>query len=586
MLRDPGNRRRFTAVFRSFFHSSAGKSGIRFVVMLVVLMMTISGLNVLGSYVGRDFMSAIEHRHVENFTRLAVFYAVVFAAMTAAAVYFRFCEERLGLLWREWLTRRLANAYVDHCLDHGPDEAEAVGNPDQRITEDVKAFTTTTLSFILMLCNGLFTAFAFSSVLISISPLLFGVAVLYAAAGSAMAVMLGRPLIGLNVRQLDKEADFRSMLVHLREHAEAVTVTQREIFFRGKLGNRIHAWAANAKEIISVNRNLSFFTTGYNYAIQIIPALIVAPMFFSGKVEFGVITQSAMAFATLLGAFSLIVTQFQSISSFAAVILRLSELADAIEHAEHDAQKNITMEVLPKRLEFDGVTLKASHGDLVLVSGLDWVMPEHAAVLIDGPNAHARQALFRALAGRWQYGTGRIVVPPRNAIMELPERPYFPPGTLRHALWVSEKSPSEQTVNTAQAIRLLGLEDTMVRAGGMDVEHEWHEFLSLTEQQLLSCVRVMGARPDLAVLDRPATALGEDDMLRVIDGFRRFGINLLVMGGAGERADWFDAVLKFEADGRWNYQPRLRAVEPPAVPAAPAEGASSDGDKSNRRSKR
>ena len=75
-----------------------------------------------------------------------------------------------------------------------------------------------------------------------------------------------------------------------------------------------------------MNRNLGFFTTGYNYLIQIIPALIVAPLFIRGEVEFGVITQSAMAFAQLLGAFSLIVNQFQSISSFAAVIARLGAL--------------------------------------------------------------------------------------------------------------------------------------------------------------------------------------------------------------------------------------------------------------------
>ena len=62
-----------------------------------------------------------------------------------------------------------------------------------------------------------------------------------------------------------------------------------------------------------MNRNLSFFTTGYNYLIQLIPALIVAPLFIRGKVEFGVITQSAFAFTQLLGAFSLIINQFQSI---------------------------------------------------------------------------------------------------------------------------------------------------------------------------------------------------------------------------------------------------------------------------------
>ena len=86
-----------------------------------------------------------------------------------------------------------------------------------------------------------------------------------------------------------------------------------------------------------MNRNLGFFTTGYNYLIQIIPTLIVAPLFIRGKVEFGVVTQSAMAFAQLLGAFSLIVNQFQSISSFAAVIARLSALVGAVEKGRRPA---------------------------------------------------------------------------------------------------------------------------------------------------------------------------------------------------------------------------------------------------------
>ena len=50
-----------------------------------------------------------------------------------------------------------------------------------------------------------------------------------------------------------------------------------------------------------------------------------------GEVEFGVITQSAMVFTTLVAAFSLIVTQFQSLSNYAAVVSRLGSLVDAFE---------------------------------------------------------------------------------------------------------------------------------------------------------------------------------------------------------------------------------------------------------------
>ena len=73
-----------------------------------------------------------------------------------------------------------------------------------------------------MLLNGSFTVLAFSGVLWSISPLLFVVAVGYAAVGSVLTIVLGRPLVWLNYDQLDNEADFRADLIHVRENAESV----------------------------------------------------------------------------------------------------------------------------------------------------------------------------------------------------------------------------------------------------------------------------------------------------------------------------------------------------------------------------
>ena len=178
--------------------------------------------------------------------------------------------------------------------------------------------------------NSAFTIAAFSEVLWTISPLLFGVAVLYAAGGSLFTIVLGRPLIRLNYDQLDKEAGFRSELIHVRDNSEAIMQARDEELQTARLLSRLDDLVANFRKITSINRNVGFFTTGYNWLIQIIPALIIAPAFIEGKVEFGVITQSAMAFTALVAAFSLIVTQFQSLSSFAAVMARLSALAEVV----------------------------------------------------------------------------------------------------------------------------------------------------------------------------------------------------------------------------------------------------------------
>ena len=325
---------RFVRAVRNFASSEVGWKAKLMFAGLIALLFGINGMNVVNSYVGREFMTAIANRDKAEFIRQALFYIGVFAASTLVAVIARFTEERLGLLWREFLTRRAISCISPMAPTTVWMQSGELANPDQRIAEDVRAFTVTTLSFVLMLLNSSFTMVAFSGVLWSISPLLFIVAVLYAACGSSLTIALGRPLVKLNYDQLDKEANFRSGLIHVRENAEAIMLARREGRLTVRLLHRLEELVANFRQITAINRNVGFFTTGYNWLIQIIPALIVAPAFMDGKIEFGVITQSAMAFSLLVAAFSLIVTQFQSISNFAAVVARLSSLMEAIEQSQ------------------------------------------------------------------------------------------------------------------------------------------------------------------------------------------------------------------------------------------------------------
>ena len=297
--------------------------------------------------------------------------------------------------------------------------------------------------------NSTLAAISFSGVLWTISPLLFGVALGYAALGTLMTVLLGRPLVGLNYRQSDREADFRATLIHVRENAESVALLRREGRLRARLLNRIDELVENFRRITSVNRNLGFFTTGYNYLIQIIPALIVAPRFIRGEVEFGVITQSAMAFTQLLGAFSLIVNQFGSISSFAAVVARLSALAGAVESEDVDRPGIETVEDRD-RVAYERLTLRSLRDDGPLVADVSVSIPRGMRVLVTGPNEAARVALFRATAGIWSHGEGRIMRPPLDAILFLPQQPYLTPGTLRHQLI---RTGQEQDVPTSASWR-------------------------------------------------------------------------------------------------------------------------------------
>ena len=548
--------RRFIRAVRDLLTSEVRRQAIILLFFLLAFALTVNGLNVVNSYVGRDFMTAIAHREMAEFLRQAILYIGLFAAMTAVAVLYRFTEERLGLLWRSWLTRRVTEHYLDGRTYLRIKESAEIDNPDQRIAEDTRAFTTTTLSFTLIFLNSILAAISFSGVLWTISPLLFGVALGYAALGTLTTVLLGRPLVGLNYRQSDREADFRADLIHVRENAESVALLHGEDRLRVRLLSRIDELVANLRRITSVNRNLGFFTTGYNYLIQIIPTLIVAPRFIRGEVEFGVITQSAMAFTQLLGAFSLIINQFGSISSFAAVVARLSALAGAVEGKSVDRPGIETVEDRD-RVAYERLTLRPPGDDDPALADVSVSIPHGTRVLVTGRNEAACVALFRATAGIWPHGDGRIIRPPLDAVFFLPQQPYLTPGTLRHILIPTgpEQDVSDERILTA--IHDGGLDSAMWRAGGLDTEHDWPTILSLGEQQQLLVIRLILARPSFALLDRASTTLGPAILQSSLRRLSANSITYINFDPAAESdpVDLYDAVLQLNANGAWSWSP-------------------------------
>lgn len=547
--------RRFARALRRFASSEVGGKAVAMLVLLIAFLLAISALNVVNSYVGRDFMTSIAHRDTAGFIHHAIRYFLVFALSTVAAVVYRFIEERLGLMWREWTTRQLVHGYLRHRAYHRLHVERPIANPDQRIADDVRAFTTNTLSLVLMLLNGTITVVAFAGVLWTISPQLFFVGVGYAAIGSFVTIVLGRRLIGLNYAQSDHEADFRTDLIHVRENAESVAIMHRERRLEARILRRLTALTDNLRRIIAVNRNLGFFTTGYNYSIQMIPALVVAPLFIRGEVEFGVITQATMAFSQLLGAFSLIVTQFQSISSYAAVAARINSLSEALEDTPAVTGRTIDVMQDHGRIAYESLTLRSPRDGRVLIHELDLSVPAGMRLLVHASDDTAKVALLRATAGLWDTGEGRIRHPGLDELLFLPERPYLPPGTLREVLVRFGRDEAISDEQIVDALRELDLEKIVTRAGGLDVEHHWEDMLSLDEQQLLAFTRLVIAVPRFIFLDRVGTALNPPQVEQVMRALGRRAIGYISLGDASQRLDYYDAVLEIAVGGAWELKP-------------------------------
>jgi putative ATP-binding cassette transporter len=546
---------RFLQIAKPYFVSTAGRRAFGLVAALLALLLGMSALNVVNSYINRDFMTSIADREPYRVWWLALIYLGVFAASTAVGALSRFVELLLGLRWREWLTRYFIHRYLTGHAYYRLNKHSEVDNPDQRISEDVKTFTTCTLSFLILVTQSVITVIAFFGVLWSITPWLCIASVLYPVVGTWLIVFVGRRLVNLNNLQLKKEADFRFELVDVRENAQSIALVKAEKREEARLGIRLDALVANYRVIITVLGNLKFVTGGYNYLTQLIPVLIVAPLYLRGEVEFGVITQAMMAFSQVFNAFSLIAEQFQDLSTFAAVVVRLDTLGEAITHSTEPSQQAVHVVEEHGPVSYQGVTLRTPENDRILVRNLHLEVQPGRRILVMGPNGAGKSALFQATAGLWNKGTGRILRPTPGRIQFLPERPYMVPGTLRDQLFTTykDKVPDERVLRVLNEVRLEAL---VGRVGGLDVEHDWRTTLSLGEQQLIAFARLLLAEPEFAFLDEAASALSERQRADLYQLLARTGITYVSVGDCqSSLLESHDTLLELHSDGTWTAGP-------------------------------
>lgn len=247
---------------------------------------------------------------------------------------YRFQRERLAINWREWMTERTLQLYEENRVYYAIERGREVDNPDQRICEDVKSFTSFSLTLFLTIISTIIDLVSFSLILYSIYPQLFIAIIAYAGFGTVTTTFLGKDLVRLNYDQLTREANFRYSLVRWRENAESIAFYTGEGLEGKVIGENLASVLNNTKEIIVTQRNLEFFTNGYRFLIQLLPVTVVAPRYFAGTIELGVISQSVGAFNHILNDLSIIINQFEQLSRFSAGIDRLSVFLQAMQHAD------------------------------------------------------------------------------------------------------------------------------------------------------------------------------------------------------------------------------------------------------------
>ena len=470
-----------------------------------------------------DFYNSLQnYDRPEFFYQLGLF-AVLAGAFIALFVYGVYLQQMLQIRWRRWMTEVYLREWLaDKTYYRLQLKGDGTDNPDQRIAEDLNLFPAQTLNLSLGLLTNVVQAVSFSFILWNLSgpldlPLgslgtltipgyMFWAVLIYTGIATWLAIWLGRPLISLNFQQQRFEADFRFSLVRLRENTESVAFyggEARELdIFAGRFANVF----ANFWAIMVRTRILGFAQNGTAQAAVVFPYLVAAPRYFAERLQLGAIQQVADAFIQLQGSLAFVITSYNDIANWKAVLDRLATFRDRVDEikAAARAPQPIAVERAGKGVAVAALDLDLPDGR-PLRKGIDFGVSPGEALLIRGPTGTGKSTLLRAIAGLWPFGRGRVRLDERRAFF-IPQKSYIPLGSLRQALLYPDDGAAVPPEKLVGVLKKVGLEHLGPELDKVDM---WAQRLSGGEQQRLAFARILLAEPAVIFLDEATASLDE-----------------------------------------------------------------------------
>jgi putative ATP-binding cassette transporter len=516
--------RDFWALFKPYWFSEDRLIARLLLLSIIALTLGMVYMNVRINEWQNLFFNTLQDKDKAEFYRQILRFALLAAIWIVMSVYSLYFTQMLQIRWRRWLTDKyLKDWLTDRTYYPMQLKGSQTDNPDQRVAEDLKIFVNQTLGLSVGLINALVTLVSFVGVLwvlsgplvipldgreIAIPGYMLWAALLYAALGNGLVNKIGKPLIGLNFNQQRYEADFRYSLMRFRENMEGVALYRGEDDELRGFGTRFNSIYSNWWAIMKRQKQLTWFTSGYGQLAVIFPFVVAAPRFFSGAIALGGLMQTASAFGFVRESLSWFINVYTSFAEWKATVDRLIGFHQAIEATQRAQRKNPGVELVsgPEgSLKLDRLELGLPTGE-TLVSDASLDITSGSRLLIQGPSGSGKSTLFRAIAGIWPFGRGRILHPVNFDRLFLPQRPYFPLGTLREAVCYPARIEAFTDVEIAEALTAVGLPHLLTR---LDQSADWSTQLSGGEQQRVAFARALLEKPAWLFLDEATSNLDD-----------------------------------------------------------------------------
>jgi vitamin B12/bleomycin/antimicrobial peptide transport system ATP-binding/permease protein len=523
---------RFWRLIRPYWASD--RRGRAFVLLSAMTALNLGtvGMQAVFSYVSRDVMNSLQAKDASRFHHLLMLFALWIVMFVPIAAFYPYLSGLLSIDWRDWMTERFVKGMLQGNALYYIMRDRTVDNPDQRISEDVNSFSTGALSYSMTVLQAIVTAIAFFGILWEISRWLAVSLIGYSLAGTWLAVVIGRRLVVINFNQQHYEADYRFSLVHARDNAEAIALYSGARDESHQLRQRFAKVVDNFKRLILWQRHLTLFTTAYDNAAGLVPYFVLAGAYFSGRFALGEFTQAAYAFSVLQGSLALVVDQFQALTDYASVVNRLALFEESCEKAatkQSDDQRQIEVVEDNSQIALKNITLATPDRARVLQQLVSLAVADGDSLLLTGPTGAGKTSLMRAVAGLWKFGSGRILRPPPDEIMFIPQKPYLILGSIRQQIQYPRAGDvSDKTV--MEVLREVDLAHLPEQFGGLDAELNWADLLSGGEQQRLAFARLLLNRPRFAILDEATSALDVASEERLYSRLARLPTTFISIG--------------------------------------------------------